>query len=184
MKRWIAICAAAVALGVTMPGGRAAALCVGPGETPPELTAQTLDGERVSLKDYQGKVVFLAFWASWCSRCPEEIAFLKKLSARFSDDLVVLAVNQEGEELTDTQPDHLRAAMVETQIPFPVLLDPNLETWRAYCLNALPTNVILDREGKVRFAKASFYWASEEKITQALEGLGVLRPTASSSPEG
>jgi thiol-disulfide isomerase/thioredoxin len=143
-----------------------------------------LDGERVSLKDYQGKVVFLAFWASWCSRCPEEIAFLKKLSARFSDDLVVLAVNQEGEELTDTQPDHLRAAMVETQIPFPVLLDPNLETWRAYCLNALPTTVILDREGKVRFAEASFYWASEEKITQALEGLGVLRPTASSSPEG
>jgi hypothetical protein len=78
----------------------------------------------------------------------------------------------------------MRAATVETQIPFPVLLDPNLESWRAYCLNALPTNVILDREGKVRFAEANFYWASEEKITRALEGLGVLRPTASSSPEG
>jgi hypothetical protein len=48
----------------------------------------------------------------------------------------------------------------------------------------LPTNVILDREGKVRFAEPNFYWASEEQITQVLEGLGVLRPTASSSPRG
>jgi hypothetical protein len=70
------------------------------------------------------------------------------------------------------------------QIPFPVLLDQNLETWRAYCINALPTNVILDRQGRVRFAEPNFYWASEEKITQALEELGVLRPTASDSPKG
>jgi thiol-disulfide isomerase/thioredoxin len=100
MQRWIAICAAAVALWVTVPGERAAALCVGPGQTPPELRAQTLDGDPVSLEDYQGKVVLLAFWASWCSRCREEIAFLKKLSARFSDGVVVLAINQEAEELS------------------------------------------------------------------------------------
>ncbi len=152
----------------------ARALCVEPGQVAPDFTARNLGGEAVSLSDYRGRVVLLAFWSSWCSRCQEELAFLQELEATKKTDLVILAVNQEAEEL-----DHQHVAAVhdrvsDWQIPFPVLLDEGLRVWGQYCLNALPTSVVVDREGRVHFAEPNFYWASEENLTRALSELGVL----------
>jgi peroxiredoxin len=123
---------------ITAPGNRAAALCIRAGQIPPEITAQTLDGNPALLSDYRGKVVFLAFWASWCSRCREGLAFLKGLSGRFSDDVVVLAINQEAEDISGTHLEHVHSATAETRISFPVLLDQNLRTWEAYCTMPSP----------------------------------------------
>lgn len=64
----------------------------------------------------------------------------------------------------------------ERGISFPVPLDRELSAWKDYCIGALPTTVILDREGIVRFAEPNFYWASREKIEEVLRGLGVGLP--------
>jgi len=154
----------------------AGALCLDVGDAAPDFTVEDIDGKAVTLSDYRGKVVFLAFWASWCPRCMEELAFLQGLYTGLAKDLVVLAVNQETQNLSATHVTKLREEISDLGIQFPILLDKNLEIWKSFCITALPTSVILDREGKVRFAEPNYYWASQKKFRAVLEDLGVSQP--------
>jgi len=152
----------------------ARALCVAPGQPAPDFSARQLDGGTVQLSDFRGKVVLVTFWSSWCSRCKEELRYLERFDKAVGGDLVVLAVNQEAEGFSVEDLRRVRSTVSEWGVRFPVLLDENLEVWEKYCLNALPTSVIVDREGRVHFAEPNFYWASEEQISGALDELGVL----------
>jgi thiol-disulfide isomerase/thioredoxin len=116
----------------------------------------------------------MAFWASWCSRCLEELTFLQELNADLSDDIVVLAINQETQNLSATHVEQLKQQAAELGVEYPIVLDRDLDVWSAYCINALPTSVILDRKGVIRFAEPNYYWASKKKITKVLLELGVL----------
>ncbi|MEK6657188.1 MAG: redoxin domain-containing protein, partial [Nitrospirota bacterium] len=66
------------------------------GETAPDFNLKDLEGKDVSLKDFKGKVVFINFWATWCSPCKKEFPELNKFYETYKDnDLVVLAVNSD-----------------------------------------------------------------------------------------
>lgn len=175
--RRVAMVTLALAMGLWMAlPGQARALCVEEGSVAPDFAIEDIEGKPVKLSDYRGKVVFLAFWASWCPRCMEELAFLQGLYTGLSKDLVVLAVNQETQNLSATHVAKLKEEITGLGIQFPILLDKNLEVWKAYCINALPTSVILDREGKVRFAEPNYYWASQKKFREVLAELGISAP--------
>ncbi|RMG59597.1 MAG: TlpA family protein disulfide reductase [Deltaproteobacteria bacterium] len=146
---------------------RALSLCVQAGNPFPDFVLKTTEGKEVRLSDYRGKVVFLAFFASWCPRCREELTFLNRIKKE-NPDLVVLAINQEGQNLTASRLETLKQNLDDWGIEFPVLLDMDLKVWDEACINALPTSVILDREGKIVFAEPNYYWASEEKIASIL----------------
>jgi peroxiredoxin len=148
---------------------------VAPGQLAPDFSVRTLDGDKVRLSDYRGKVVVLAFWSSWCSRCEEELAFLTTLNEALSGDLVVLALNQETDHFFPEELEAIRQKVAAWNVPFPILLDEELNVWSQYCVNALPSSVILDRKGRISFAEPNFYWASRDNITAALTELGVLR---------
>lgn len=168
------ILAAVVSSLATISAPRASALCVSKGDAAPNFTLKNLNGDSVTLSNHRGKVVFLTFWSSWCSRCKEELEFLKKLRPNARDDLVILAINQESEQTAHHHKAAMAASVAEWEIPFQILLDEDLNIWGQYCLNALPTSVIVDREGNVHFAEPNFYWASVDNITAALQELGVL----------
>src|SRR5262249_47538744 len=71
-----------------------AAAAAEPGPPAPGFTAKTFEGKQVSLADYRGKVVFVDFWASWCSPCRESLPLYDKLAADFGgDEFTVIAVN-------------------------------------------------------------------------------------------
>ena len=91
------------------PGAQA--LCLQEGETAPDFTLEDIGGNPVRLSDYRGKVVFLAFWASWCPRCMEELAFLQGLYTGLADEMVVLAINQETQTLSATHHQSARVAV-------------------------------------------------------------------------
>lgn len=152
------------------------ALCVDEGKPAPDFSLEDLNGKRVTLSELKGKVVLLAFWASWCPRCMEELAFLQGLYTGFEKDLTVLAINQETQNLSASHVAKLKDEIANFGIQFPVLLDRNLDVWKLYCINALPTSIILDREGVVRFAEPNYYWASQKKIKTILLELGVSKP--------
>lgn len=178
MKRsliWVAVLLTVLGAAVAAPSGPALALCLEQGQKAPDFVLEDINGAPVKLSSYAGKVVFLAFWASWCPRCMEELAFLQGLYTGYEKDLVVLAINQETQNLSPTHVAKLREEITGLGIQFPILLDKNLEVWKSYCINALPTSVILDREGKVRFAEPNYYWASQKKIKAILGDLGLAK---------
>lgn len=143
------------------------ALCVEAGKPIQDVTLPQLDGGSLSLSALRGKIVLLAFWASWCPRCEEELTFLQGVY-KGSPDIVVVAINQESQNISKAHVERIRKAIRDWKIDFPVLVDRNLDAWNAFCINALPTSVILDKKGVVRFAEANYYWATQDKLAETI----------------
>ena len=145
----------------------AVALCVDVGNPVPNVTLPTIDGQNVALSSYRGKIVLLAFWASWCPRCIEELIFLQGIY-KMSPDITVLAINQESQNISRAHIERIRKTLKDSRIDFPVLIDRNLDAWNTFCINALPTSIIVDPRGKVRFAEPNYYWATQDKIADII----------------
>ena len=143
------------------------ALCVEVGKPVPRVVLPQLDGGSLSLSTLRGKIVLLAFWASWCPRCEEELTFLQGVY-KGSPDIVVVAINQESQNISKAHIERIRKSVREWKIDFPVLVDRNLDAWNAFCINALPTSIILDKKGIVRFAEANYYWATQDKLAEVI----------------
>lgn len=139
------------------------------GQTAPDFSATALDGSRVSLSDFSGKTVFMAFWATWCSRCRDEMEYLRELKGKYPE-LVFLAVNADSENSDVESLARMKQAVQDWDLPFTVLVDEGLKIWDMYRLNALPTSVIVGPDGVVVFAEPNFYWGSAQKIEKALSG--------------
>ncbi len=128
----------------------------------PPLSLQTLDGKTMSLEQLKGKAVLVNFWATWCPPCVEEIPSLDRLYRELrSQGFEILAVNV-GES-----PRQVRNFLADKPVTFPVLLDPEGDTFRAWQAYAFPTSLVLDRQHRIRFAVfGAFDWASGDVIRQ------------------
>lgn len=110
------------------------------GKKAPNFTLMNLEGEEVSLEDYEGKIVLLNFWATWCTFCRQEMPDMQKLSDE-NDDLVVLAVDvMEEKKLVE---DYIE----EGGYDFEVVLDAKGEVARTYLVSAFPTSYFIDKDG-------------------------------------
>lgn len=121
------------------------------GQTAPDFSAEIVAGDgrgdRVTLSALRGHVVMLDFWASWCPPCRESIPILGRVAARHaSAGLLSFAVNVES----DQSPERVIAAHRALDIMVPTLLDREYEAQSAFAVQALPTLVLVDREGVVR----------------------------------
>ncbi|HYN74451.1 MAG TPA: TlpA disulfide reductase family protein [Candidatus Methanoperedens sp.] len=166
MSRTIRFTALVLALFAILPVA-ASALCVEVGKPVLDVTLPTIDGRNVTLSSFRGKIVLLAFWASWCPRCIEELTFLQGIY-KMSPDITVLAINQESQNISRAHIERIRKTLQESKIDFPVLIDRNLDAWNTFCINALPTSIIVDPKGKVRFAEPNYYWATQDKIADII----------------
>jgi peroxiredoxin len=105
----------------------------------------TLDGKRVSLDAYRGKVVLLNFWATWCAPCRKEMPSIQTLWDRYKDqDLVVLAVSED-----DGAREQITRFIHKIDVNFPVLLDHDLKIGDSYMLPGLPTTYLIGRDGTI-----------------------------------
>lgn len=64
------------------------------GHEAPNFVLPGYDDQAIRLDDFRGKVVFLNFWATWCTVCEAEMPDMQRLAEQYADDLVVLAVNR------------------------------------------------------------------------------------------
>ena len=138
-----------------------AALDLQPMQPPMEavsFTTEALDGKRVSLRDFRGRIVLLNFWASWCVPCRQEMPAMEELYQAFKDKkFVVVAVNVK-ESRADAA-----AFLNEMKVTYPILLDPKGEVSLLYGAWALPLTYLIDREGII-LARAfgPRAWAGQE----------------------
>ncbi len=120
----------------------------GQGERRPVFTMPDLDGETRSITEWDGQVVVLNFWASWCPPCREEIPLFNELQARFGDrgvQFVGVAVDRREPVMTFIE---------EQPLGYPTLLGftSGREVQARYGNEAgtLPYTVVIDREGMIR----------------------------------
>jgi cytochrome c-type biogenesis protein len=121
------------------------------GQRAPDFTTQLLDGNTISLSDFQGKIVFLNFWATWCTPCKEEMPALQTIYESYQDDgFVVLAINN-----TSTEFDQGRIApyVADFGLTFPVGLDESgaiAEEQYKGAIPGLPTSFLIDQDGVIQ----------------------------------
>lgn len=131
----------------------------------PGFTLENLMGEQSSLQDYQGKIVLLTFWTTWCEPCKYELPYFQKIYEKYSSyGLVVLAVN--------VKETYARASnYVKTQeYTFPVLLDADGVVAQEYCVPAFPSTILIDKQGIIRNGKVGAFRDMQE-IEDALASL-------------
>lgn len=150
---------------LVIPATRATAVSLTAGEKAPGFSLKDLDGNRVTLEQFLGKTVVIAFWSTWCSRCEQELTFLKDTLGDRAD-VAVLLVNQDSENKVSL--DRVRSIKERLGIRFPVLLDEGLSLWEVYGINALPTSVVIGKDGALRLIEPNFYWGSPERLLAAI----------------
>ncbi|MFA9461789.1 TlpA family protein disulfide reductase [Thiohalorhabdus sp. Cl-TMA] len=115
----------------------------------PKLQLTELDGTTHALSRMRGKVVLVNFWATWCPPCREEMPSMQRLyEALRNRDFEILAVNV-GERESEVF-SYLHGEL-ETEITFPVLLDPEAKAMERFPVKGLPTTFLVDRKGRLAY---------------------------------
>jgi cytochrome c biogenesis protein CcmG/thiol:disulfide interchange protein DsbE len=114
------------------------------GTSPPALSVSNwINLEAATLEQLKGKIIVLDFWATWCGPCIASIPHTNELAAKYKDKVVFIGVchPQGGEKMAD---------IVKTKgIQYPVCLDTEGATGKAYKVNGYPDYYILDSTGKL-----------------------------------
>ena len=105
-------------------------------------------GRPLSLRDLRGKVVLLDFWTYCCINCMHIIPDLKRLEKRYERELVVIGVHS-AKFTGERQTDNIRQAILRYEIEHPVVNDFAMEVWQQYTVQAWPTLMLIDPEGKL-----------------------------------
>ena len=112
----------------------------------PAFRLMDLEGEVHSLAAYQGKVVFLNFWATWCGPCKVEMPAMEALYQVFrSQGMEILAVSVDQQGAVVTRP--FKEAM---GLSFPILHDSDYQVGLIYGARTLPMTYLIDRQGIIR----------------------------------
>ncbi len=133
------------------------------GPSAPDFTLPTLDGDTISLSDYEGdKVVLLDFWSTTCDPCLAEMPELVRVyKEKKAQGFEVLAITIDG---PNTLPQVSQVVKNKGMI-FPVLLDQETEVMDRYNPKGqLPFAVLIDRSGSIVLQRASFTAGDEESM--------------------
>jgi cytochrome c biogenesis protein CcmG/thiol:disulfide interchange protein DsbE len=128
----------------------------------PDLTLIDIHGVERSLADFQGQVVLINLWATWCEPCKDEMPALQAFHDEYSDEgLTVIAIN-DGDPPAD-----VLQFVKDFDLTFPVWFDPTYTaTEEAFKTMGLPSSFVIDRSGVVRL-----YWIGAIDATNLERGV-------------
>lgn len=132
------------------------------GQRGPRLTLESLEGRTVSLKDYEGTLAVVNFWATWCTPCEIEMPALENLWARYRErGLVVLGVTVDrGGPRSIIEP-----YVKGKGLTFPILLDPDMSAARTWRVTGIPTTFLVKPNGEVAgVAHGPREWDGKEMV--------------------
>jgi thiol-disulfide isomerase/thioredoxin len=139
-----------------------AAAADGAGAAPPFSLASRAGGQ-VSLADLKGQVVMINFWASWCGPCRQEFPALDQIYAKYKPmGFTLVAINVESEKADAEK------FLSATPASFPILFDPDNTVSGKYGVSAMPTTVLIDRQGRVRWQHRAYKPGDEAKYIEQI----------------
>jgi len=132
----------------------------------PDFTLKSHGGENLRLSEYRGEVVLINFWASWCGPCRQEMPVLSELHDKYrSLGFTVLGVNVES----DT--DKARKLLEDQPVSFPVVFDSDSVVSKQYDVVAMPSTVLVDRDGNMRYLHKGYKPGLEAVYQQQVRDL-------------
>jgi len=151
----------ALALSVTL-----VTAAITPQAPAPNFTLPTATGQNLALQEQRGRVVLINFWATWCGPCKQEMPHLNRLHEKYrSAGLVLLGIN------IDDDPRNGIAGAAKLGLKFPVLLDADKRVSRLYDLSSMPSTVVIDRDGRVRYLHRGYREGYELDYEQQIREL-------------
>ena len=123
-----------------------------------------LEGQKVRLSDFKGKVVLVNFWATWCPPCRKEIPSMQRAwDILKNKNVMLLAIHVGGNE------DQVWTFLTDFGVEFPVLLDARSKVSRTWPMMGLPVSFVIDPEGRIALqAIGGREWDDEKLINQIL----------------
>src|SRR5262245_39811160 len=132
----------------------------------PSFTLPSPAGDTVSLANYQGQVVMINFWASWCGPCREEMPLLDQMYKRYSSlGFTLIGVN------VDADSKDAEAWLAKTPVSFPVLFDRESKVTKLYDVSAMPSTIFVDRKGTVRYLHRGYKKGDESEYLNQIRAL-------------
>ena len=132
----------------------------------PNFTLKSLSGKNLKLSEMTGNVVLINFWASWCGPCREEMPLLNALHKKYEPlGFTVIGVNVEEDV------NNARGFLKDFPVDFPVLLDNQNKVSKQYNVVAMPTTVVVDRDGNMRYLHKGYKPGDEVKYRKMVKKL-------------
>jgi cytochrome c biogenesis protein CcdA/thiol-disulfide isomerase/thioredoxin len=149
-----------------------------------ETWVNTDGGDPLSLAELRGRVVLIDFWTYSCINCLRTLPHLKAWDAAYRDAGLTIVGVHSPEFAFERVPDNVRSAVRRLGVRYPVALDNDFATWRAYSNLYWPAKYLIDRSGRVRYHHfgEGAYEETEQEIRRLL-GENLTQPTRSVDPE-
>ena len=165
----LAAIAAITALIVLLPscgrGSHGDGTLVAVGDPVPAFTVELLDGSRVTPATYEGKVLLLNFWATWCPPCRAELQRVQHdLIDRFAGEEFAFLPVSRGEDRAT-----VAAFLADRGYGFTVGLDPEERAYGLFADNYIPRNFLIDRRGRIVRISIGYTPAEFDELTEAVE---------------
>jgi len=137
-----------------------------PQSAAPDFTLKSSGGENLKLSELRGQVVLINFWASWCGPCRKEMPLLDQLYQKYKPlGFTVLGVNVEEEQ------GQANSLLSKVPVSFPVVFDGTNAVSKLYNVIAMPTTVIVDRNGNMRYLHKGYLPGYEDAYQQQVRTL-------------
>ncbi len=132
----------------------------------PDFTLKSASGENLRLSELRGEVVMINFWASWCGPCRQEMPLLEELYNQYSPmGFTIVGVNVEEDS------SKAREMLKDIPVNFPVVFDNKSTVSRLYDVVAMPSTVLVDRDGNIRYLHRGYKPGYEETYQQQVRAL-------------
>lgn len=134
-------------------------------EPAPDVAIHDLSGKPFSLASLRGKVVVLDFWASWCAPCRKSFPFLNSLQDRHAGEgLQVVGLTLEEDD------EGVRKFLEAVPARFTIVRDPSERAGEEFGVVAMPTTILIDRDGRI----AARFEGGDESVHGKIEAAAVM----------
>jgi len=132
----------------------------------PDFALKSTQGNNIRLSEHRGEVILLNFWASWCGPCRQEMPQLDALQQRYGKlGFNVVGVNVDKDSALANK------LLKDIPVTFPVLLDDSGNVSASYNVSAMPTTVLIDRDGNMRYLHKGYKPGYENDYEQQIKEL-------------
>jgi len=130
------------------------------------LRAEVFDIRELNLEDHHGRAVYLDFWASWCKPCRESFPWMNGLQRKYpTERFKIITIN------LDQEPGAMARFLEKVPAEFDIYHDPSGRIAERFQVEAMPTSLLIDANGKVVKKHVGFYTRKIESYEREIEAL-------------